>query len=288
MIEIKKTSDSTFQFANILIFGESGSGKTHFLGTAPDNEMLILNIASESGLLTLRNKNIDVATIHNLDEMEQSLKWLETEGYKKYKYVAVDSFSQFQKNLEKELPKSSNGYALWSNIKNITKTVVDRFKAMPINFIAICEIELIGDDEVQLKYVPSLVGKASKNAITYWFDEVYFFEKTGKAGDMPMYRALTNSGSKYPCKSRIGSLPVVMQNPTIVKVVDGLKPLMQIQEQVKIAEATKSIDTVAQIKTLAIAKKVMLGNILMEYKVKSLDEMTEIQRLDCIDRLNKK
>jgi hypothetical protein len=286
MLEIKKTSDSTFQYANILIFGESGSGKTHFLGTAPDNEMIIFNIASESGLLTLRGKNIDVITIHNMNEMEEALKWLETEGVTKYKYVGIDSFSQFQKNLEKQLPKTKDGFELWRTIKDLTKSVIDRIKVMPINLVAICEISL-KDDEGAVKFVPSLLG-SSKDDIAYWFDEVYFFEKTGKAGDIPMYRALTNSGSKYPCKSRIGTLPVVMHNPTIVQVIETLKPLMQIQEQVKVAEESRAIDTVAQIKMLAIAKKVMLGTILMNYSVKSLDEMTEIQRLDCIDRLEKK
>jgi len=286
MVTINKTSDAKYLFANILIFGESGSGKTHFLGTAPENEMVIFNIASESGLLTLRGKNIDVITINDLTEMEYALKWLETEGVKKYKYVSIDSFSQFQKNLERQLPKTKDGFELWRTIKDITKMVVDRIKVMPINFVAICEISL-KDDEGAVKFVPSLLG-SSKDDIAYWFDEVYFFEKTGKAGDVPTYRALTNSGSKYPCKSRIGTLPVVMNNPTIIEVIETLKPLMEVQSVASEPEQSKPADLISQIKSLAIAKKVMIGSILLRYKVKALEELTTVQQLECIDLLNKK
>jgi len=279
MVQITKTSDQKYQYANILIFGESGSGKTHFLGTAPEGEMIIFNITSESGMMTLRNKNIDVIDIGSLKDMEEALRWLETEGIKKYRYVGIDSFSQFQKNLEKNL--SSTGFALWADIKDITKEIVDKIKLLPINFIALCEIEL-KDDEGAVKYIPSLVGTASKNNVTYWFDEVYFFEKTGKAGDTPTYRALTNAGSKYPCKSRIGGLPIVVENPTIPFVIEKLSPKMQAMEK---PLETNNIET---IKRMAMEKKVLMGNILISYNVKTVEELSLAQQIDCINKLKAK
>jgi len=278
MVQITKTSDQKYQYANILIFGESGSGKTHFLGTAPEGEMIIFNITSESGMLTLRGKNIDVIDIGSLREMEEALKWLETEGVKKYRYVGIDSFSQFQKNLEKQI--SATGFQLWAEVKEITKAVVDRIKSLPINLVALCEVSM-KDDDGGLKFIPSLVG-SSKDEISYWFDEVYYFEKTGKAGEVPVYRALTNSGSKYPCKSRIGGLPIVVENPTIPFVIEKLSPKMQAMEK---PLETNNIET---IKRMAVEKKVLMGNILISYNVKTVEELSLAQQIDCINKLKAK
>lgn len=278
MVQITKTSDRKYQYANILIFGESGSGKTHFLGTAPENEMVIFNITSESGMLTLRGKNIDVIDIGSLREMDDALKWLETEGIKKYRYVGIDSFSQFQKNLEKQI--SATGFQLWAEVKEITKAVVDRIKSLPINLVALCEVSM-KDDEGGIKFIPSLVG-SSKDEIAYWFDEVYFFEKTGKAGDKPVYRALTNSGSKYPCKSRIGGLPIVVENPTIPFVIEKLSPQMAAMEK------PLEVNNIELIKKMANEKKVLIGNILVTYNVKSVEELSLSQQIDCINKLKAK
>jgi len=281
MVKITKTSDTKYQYANILIFGESGSGKTHFLGTAPKGEMVILNITSESGMLTLRNKDIDIIDINSVSDFEEALRWLATEGVKKYKYVGIDSFSQFQKSLEKQ--SRTTGWEMWAEIKQITKSMVDRIKEMPINLIALCEVGL-KDDDGMVKYIPSLVGK-SKDEVAYWFDEVYFFEKTGKSGDMPTYRALTNSGSKYPCKSRIGTLPVVIENPTINFVIEGLKPLMEAES---IMAEEKETDNLQIIKKLLVEKKVLLGNVLQAYKVNKLSDLSSIDQIDCRKKLQAK
>lgn len=275
MVQITKTSDQKYQFANILIFGESGSGKTHFLGTAPEGEMIIFNVMSESGLMTLREKGIDVIDINSLKDMEEALKWLETEGIKKYRYVGIDSFSQFQKGLEKQI--SATGFQLWGQVKEITKELVDRVKGLPINFVALCEVSM-KDDEGGIKYIPSLIG-SSKDEVPYWFDEVYFFEKTGKAGEKPTYRALTNSGSKYPCKSRIGSLPIVIENPTITFVIEKLSPKMQAMEK------PVEVDNIGLINRIAMEKKVLIGNILTAYQVKSLEELSLTQQIDCLEKL---
>lgn len=283
MVTITKTSDVKYQYVNILLFGESGSGKTHFLGTAKENETIIFNIVSESGLLTLRNKNIDVIEIKDFNDMSNALDWLEKEGCKKYKYVGIDSFSQFQKNLEKQSTKK--GFDLWGDIKIKTKAVVDRLKAIQINVIAICEVE-IKDDDGAIKFIPSLVGTSSKNEISYWFDEVYWFEKTGKAGDKPTYRALTNSGSKYPCKSRLGCLPLVIENPNIPMIFESLsKEATQVEAGQKKSQKELDIELITQI---AIEKHVLIEKICETYQVKKLEDMSDMQRLDCFERLKRK
>lgn len=279
MIKIKKTSDQSFSFVNFLVFGESGAGKTTFLGSGNESETLILNIVSESGLLTLRKKNIDVIDILTKEDMFEALDWIEKEGIKNYKVIGIDSFSQFQKNLEKQI--TSTGFQLWAEIKEITREVVDRLKAMPINFVALCEVAM-KDDDGAVKFIPSLLG-SSKDEIAYWFDEVYFFEKTGKAGEMPKFRALTQSGSRYPCKSRIGTLPVVIDNPTLPIVLDNLMQAATPQAK----EQRESLELLA-LEKLISEKNIPRETIYSEYKVKDLKELNLEQRIDLEKRLKLK
>lgn len=278
MISITKTSDKKYHYANVLIFGESGSGKTYFLGTAKESEIIIIDVVSESGHLTLRKKNISMISVNSVMEMDKAIEWLAKEGVKKYKYVAIDSFSQFQKQLEKQLLLT--GFKLWSEVKEITKSVVDRIKLLPINFIAICEVAM-KEDEGRIKYIPSLLG-ASKDEIPYWFDEVYFFDRDGKVGEKPTYKALTSSGSKYPCKSRIGELPIVIENP---KVEDFFKYL----DSDKKKEERKQDDSeVALIMKLLVDTTTPAKSVLDFYKVKKLEDLGSIQRNELIRKLKEK
>lgn len=218
MIKLKKTSDKVYSYANILIMGESGVGKTHFLGTVPDSEILILNVVSESGMMTLKDKKIDVIDIENYHDMIDAIGWIKKNG-SKYNYIGVDSLSQWQKNLEDQLI-TSDKFKLWKDIKAKTKEVVDEFKKLPFHIVCTTEVKIDKDEESgTFKYLPSMIG-ASKDDIVYWFDEVYYFDRVQlKPGTPITYRCLTSAASKFPCKTRAGSLPMTVENPNLADMI---------------------------------------------------------------------
>jgi len=211
MIRINKTSDKKYSYQNLLIMGESGCGKTHFLGTADNAKTLVVNVVSESGVMTLADKNIDVTEVNSFDEIMNVLKYLKTEKHT-YEFLGIDSVSQLQKNFEKEITGGGNKFEKWKIIKDNTKKMIDGIKLLPMHTCCTSEVAVKDDDE-SLKYVPSLVG-SSKDDFTYWFDIVLYFSKfQSKEGEEVVYRALSNSASKYPCKDRTKKLPMVIENP---------------------------------------------------------------------------
>lgn len=221
---IKKTSDQQYSYAKILLMGGAGSGKTHSIGTLPEDKTIILNIVEESGLFTLRNKNYDVIDITDVNSFQEAIKFLsKPESQSKYKFVAVDSYSQFQKSLKRKLEAQGfSGYKLWGLIQETTKDIVDNLKKLPYHVVFTVEIKSEKDEESgTFVYLPSVVGSA-KDDIPYWLDEVYFMSKRGKAGEQPTYHLLTNAGSKYPCKSRAGNLPVIIDNPNLLDIFKKL------------------------------------------------------------------
>lgn len=86
---------SEIKEAKVLIFGNAGSGKTRFLGTANDDPrtspMLILDF--EGGTSSLRGRAIDVMRMTSWDDFSTAYDFL-VSGKHEYKSVAIDSLSE--------------------------------------------------------------------------------------------------------------------------------------------------------------------------------------------------
>jgi phage nucleotide-binding protein len=82
------------EFFSMLVYGQSGRGKTAVASTWP-KPMLLLDI-NEKGTDTIANvPGIDVISLEDWDELEQTY-WFLKEGEHEYKTVVIDQISQMQ------------------------------------------------------------------------------------------------------------------------------------------------------------------------------------------------
>ena len=278
MVEIKKVSDMEFGYAKILVFGESGSGKTYFASTYDNEKVLFINVKAESGMMTLRalGADIDVLDVDSYSDMKEAVEWIKANG-SKYDVLYIDSLSQWQKNLEKEVPETGNKFAKWNTIKEYTKEVVNSFKNLPFHVVFTCEIKKDKDEnQGDIIYNPSLLG-SSRDEIPYWFDEVYYFTRfQQKINDPIAYKALTSAAMKYPCKSRL-RLPANIDNPNLKEIIElaGFKKVDKaVQEkELKDAADTKEVlsDTnLESMRELIATKDVDIVKFLKHYQASSM------------------
>ena len=73
-MQITKTSDISNHHIFALIVGASGAGKTTLASTLNNEETLILS--AESGLLSIKDSDIDVIQINNFDDMVSAYNFL--------------------------------------------------------------------------------------------------------------------------------------------------------------------------------------------------------------------
>lgn len=86
------------EFTSVLIYGETGAGKTYLIGTAVDCEearpCLLIDI--EGGTKTLRGVKIDVVRPSSWKEIQDIYNFLRHDNTK-YRSVAIDSLTELQK-----------------------------------------------------------------------------------------------------------------------------------------------------------------------------------------------
>lgn len=294
-LEFGNTGDQEFGYAKILVFGESGTGKTYFAGTYDNEKTLLINVKAESGTMTLRSKgiNLKTITINNYADMKAAINWLKENG-SDFDLVFVDSLSQWQKNLEKEIPESGNKFAKWNTIADYTYEVVHAFFALPFHVVFSCEIKKEKDEVTgEVFYNPSLMGK-SKDDIPYWFDEVYYFTRVqAKIGEPIAYKCLTAAAMKYPCKSRLG-LPLVIDNPKLSDILSMtvFKKIDKAQHVQELAQAAATPNQISEtnlnrLREMLATKDVDTVKFLAYYGASNLPGFPDDKVADALEKLAK-
>ena len=197
---IKNTKDIANDGVKILLHSASGTGKTTQLGTV-DGKVLVLS--AESGLLVLKDKQIDVIDIDCIDTLARVYVAIK-DGELVYDTVCLDSLSEISDMIIEEMTKDeyysnpSNAFVLWKDYSTRITKIVKMFrdlKGINVVFTALTEpVESNG----MVKYTPQIQGKKAQSKLVSLFDNVIFMN-TDKDGKRWFHN---NETSTYVAKSR--------------------------------------------------------------------------------------
>lgn len=229
---IQSTDKLTATRAKILLYGESGTGKTRLAGTFPGKTLII---SAESGLLSLKRKAIDFVDLSSDDngkEVPQTKRiarlgevyqyLLTEEAKKKYSYIVLDSLSELGECLVAELSEKpeyqKDGRAMWGEYLKRMTTLAKRFRDLPDYGVMItCQAEA-DKDEMGKRFMGVLLQGQIKKKIPYMFDEVYLLaiakSETGQKRVL-----LTAKSDSNECKSRL-DLPGLFEDPDMTKIIE--------------------------------------------------------------------
>lgn len=213
---------------NLLIYGESGVGKTTFLGTAEDLEetMPALLIDVEGGIVTLRKRtNLDIKPIRSMKEMIDLINDLRKyPGY--YKTVMLDSVTELQKldmrvimkaaydanpdKVDIDVPSPREWGKCGEHIRNVVRALRD----LPCNtIITALPNEEKNKEGVVLKIGPDLPGKL-KSHIPGFMDIVGYMMVDHIGGNTTRKIQFAKT-KKVMAKDRTGVLDDVTLSPSI-------------------------------------------------------------------------
>lgn len=222
---------------NILIYGESGVGKTRLAGSADSVPRMrkVLVIDLEGGTLTLEQNNpdVDIIRVKNWNEMQEVYDALYA-GDHEYETVIIDSLTEVQKfnmysvmanrveTSSAQVDIDAPDIRAWGiNLEQMRK-YVRAFRDLPINTIFTA---LVKDDKDKRTGLttrkPSLSGKLASEVAAFLDIVVYLYMKEV---DGEQTRLLLSSATDdVIAKDRTGKLPVVIQNPTMETILDYIE-----------------------------------------------------------------
>jgi phage nucleotide-binding protein len=218
---------------NILVYGDSGIGKTVLGGTAPNALMLGL----ESGLISAkrRGSKADAWPIHGWEDMQQAYLWLRDNSDHGYAWIVIDSITDMQEKLlrwildkavsdskgtrDPDIPAIQD-HQKWQNTLN---RFVNQFNNLPVNVLWTALEMKRENEEAEDIVLPLITGKDYQicQMICGKMHVVGRISKraTGKGDDRKTQRRIQFEYiPPYFAKDRFDCLPRYMPEPTIPKI----------------------------------------------------------------------
>lgn len=221
---------------NILIYGDSGVGKTTLAGSAdliPEmRKVLVVDI--EGGLLSIKDKYPDVNSVRvkTWDDMQRVYEALRDQQHG-YQTVIVDSLSEAQKmsmdlimkklvEQHEERNEDVAGIREWNINIEQTRKFVRAFRDLPITtiFTALARTDINKMTGAQ-KTKPALSGKVADEVAAFLDIVGYLYPKDVEGENKRLLLCTATQGNV--AKDRTGKLPQVIFDPTMLDIWKAVK-----------------------------------------------------------------
>jgi len=194
-----------------VIFGDSGTGKTSFAGTAA-RKYKTLFISAEGWLASIRkwqknpwswevnDNNLNVLQLTQVDQIrELRQKGVLNKLTADYDVIVIDSLTEISDSIKRSFKEGKKSVTLqdWGVIADQIKDFVIQCRDLNKHVLVICHEHVEKDGDTVVKYMPFVDG-SFKQKIPYFFDVV------GRVIKSPggQRRIEINESEKAPVKSR--------------------------------------------------------------------------------------
>lgn len=183
----------------MLVYGESGVGKTVLASSAPRP---ILWIESEGGTNSIADpEGIDVIRVQSLETYREALRFLRSDEGKKYQTVVLDSFTETQASVLKEImvavserdenrDEFTPQFQDYQRLVGVMREIVRGFRDLPMHVVFTALTREDKDDMTGRVTVRPRLSPAVANEIPGFMDVVGYLymstEKNGEVEDGPM------------------------------------------------------------------------------------------------------
>lgn len=236
-LEITNPADT--RFAKALIFSPPGHGKTHFLGTAQEDErtapMLLLDF--EGGEETLSGLDIDVAKIRSWDDYSEAYELLTSDSAdNKYRSVGIDSASETHiwallQIIKRKGPTRKEPDLIEQGDYGVAGTQMRRllreFRDLPMHVFYTATTKEVDERGVGKVKVPALSGQMADEIVALMSIVGYLAIQPSESEDEAIDRILILQN--YPgFRTKVRAAwkqiaPDEIENPSITSLMDALQ-----------------------------------------------------------------
>jgi len=204
-INLRSTSSVLSNGIKLLVYGESGSGKTYLVSTLENPVVLSV----EAGLLSLHAHEIPFTEIKTIDDLREAYTWaLEAKEAQQFSTVVLDSISEIAEVvLISEKKKSKDPRAAYGEMQSTMSEMVRAFRDLPgRNVYMSAKVEKQQDDLGRLLYSASMPGVKAGQSLPYHFDEVFALRVERDSEGKPQRGLQCHGDGLWMAKDRSGKL----------------------------------------------------------------------------------
>jgi hypothetical protein len=216
-MKIQNTKTTQQQRVKVLIYGETGSGKTSLAATLGKDTLVI---SGESGLLSIKDAELEFVDISRDDKGEvitevngrlTVLRDVFTQLHdneelkKKYKNVFVDGITEIGElmveSISAQFPDRKDSFPMWGEYSKRMRSVIKNFRDLPYNVFmtAVAEPDV---DESKPRYMGFQVAGSIGRKMPQYFDEVFYLYVDGEG----KRSLVTKKTDALVCKDRSNKL----------------------------------------------------------------------------------
>lgn len=222
-------------FYKILVYGDSGVGKTTFAGSADQVPEMrpVLFIDIEGGTESLKHSypEVDTVRVTSWKEMQNVYNAL-YEGGHGYRTVVLDSLTEIQKfnmynimseviqrrpDLDADVPSMRE----WGKNLEQIRRMVRGFRDLDMHVIFTALNKTDKDQKTGITTMkPSLSGKLADEVAAFLDVVMYYYVKEISDGGATVFKRLllTQKTDAQIAKDRTGRLPQIIEEPTMVEI----------------------------------------------------------------------
>jgi len=203
-ISVKSTSGLASNGVKLLVYGQSGAGKTSLIPTLPDPIVL----SAEGGLLSIQDADLPYIEIASMDDLKEAFEWMSTPEGMKFKSVALDSISEIAEvvlNHEKKIAKDPR--QAYGAMQEQMADIIRAFRDLPGRHVYMsAKLEKSTDEMGRILYAPSMPGNKTGQSLPYFFDEVLALRVEKDADGNTQRAIMCDSDGLWLAKDRSGKL----------------------------------------------------------------------------------
>ncbi len=229
-IQLSSTKNAvTNQGVKILVYGLAGAGKTTLCATPPQGCNPII-ISAESGLMSLRDYDLPVISVNNIEEVYEAYSFLadSAEG-KQYDFVNIDSITEIAEALlSSEKKKSADPRQAYGKLQEEMGDLLRAFRDLPERHVYMAAKMAKEKDELSgmILYQPMMPGAKLGQSIPYMFDEVFALRMEQDPEGVSTRWLQTSADPQYNCKDRSGCLNQ-FEEPNLGMIVNKITSATQ-------------------------------------------------------------
>ena len=169
-MQIKSTRESHASGVKLLVYGQSGAGKTSLIPTLPKP----LIISAEGGLLSIADSDLPFVEVNSLNALGEVYAWLTgSDEAAQFESVALDSISEIAEViLTSEKAANKDPRKAYGEMQDVMAAMIRSFRDLPKHVYFSAKLEKSQDEMGRILYAPSMPGQKLGQLLPYYFDEV--------------------------------------------------------------------------------------------------------------------